>query len=223
MENHIISPIRTEFLFSILVHLCIISLFSIGMDTFIEKKKSDYISVELISLKRGRGGQPATPKLTDRKPEAKPIQKPEEPLPEKPKYTEYSEEEPVTEYREDHEQPGQGEEGEGGDGGSPFGTVSGEVRYEPFHRVSVLPSFKVQAEPAYPPSERAAGKETQVVAEVYIGENGTVDRVEIITSGGILFDNAVISAVKNSSFTPAFMDGKPVAVRVKIPYTFKLR
>jgi TonB family protein len=108
-----------------------------------------------------------------------------------------------------------------------FGDVPGSPRtgtvYQPIQSISRNPSFKVQLKPAYPPSERAAGIEARVIVEVYINENGTVDDVKLIKSGGRPFDQAVMKAVQDSSFEPGFRDDKPVPVRVQIPYAFKLR
>ncbi len=98
-----------------------------------------------------------------------------------------------------------------------------QVVYHPFHKVTRMPYFKNQVKPAYPPSERASGVEAKVIAEVYINQFGGVDAVKIIKSGGKYFDEAVLAAVKNSSFNPAFLEGKPVAAKVQIPFTFRLR
>lgn len=95
--------------------------------------------------------------------------------------------------------------------------------YIPQHRVTRAPNFKTQVKPAYPSSERAGGVEARVLVEVYINEYGGVDDVKVINSGGLLFDQAVITAVKASSFSPGYLEGKTVAVRVQIPYVFKIR
>lgn len=112
-------------------------------------------------------------------------------------------------------------------GSQPYDGPSGPERegtgYHYSQRVSRVPSFKVQKKPVYPQSERTAGREARVVVEVFISEYGAVDRVTVIKSGGPLFDHAVVTAAKDSSFEPGYLDGKPVPVRVQIPYVFKLR
>jgi len=194
------------------------------MDMAKEAKKGRYIAVKLVQSKKVKRAKKPTAKQKEAKPFAQPPHKSDETIQEKPRFSEYSEEAPVLEYRDDAVFENEGHDrGQEEFGGIDFGYDDENIQYEPFHRVSVLPSFKVQANPVYPPSERAAGKETKVIVEVYINEQGGVDRVEIVKSGGKLFDEAVISAVKNSSFTPAVMEGNLVAVRVKIPYTFKLK
>ena len=98
-----------------------------------------------------------------------------------------------------------------------------QTEYQPYFKVSRLPSFKVKVMPVYPPSERAAGTEARVVAQVFINRFGGIDNIEIIKSAGHLFDNAVIQAVKDSTFAPGYKDNEPVPVKVQIPYVFRLR
>lgn len=95
--------------------------------------------------------------------------------------------------------------------------------YRPFQMVSKIPSFKTQVKPVYPRTEKSAGVEARVIVEVYISAQGAVDDVKIVKSGGRLFDLEVISAVRNCSFEPGYADGKPVPMRVQIPYAFQLR
>jgi len=91
------------------------------------------------------------------------------------------------------------------------------------HRASKPPFFKTQAAPVYPYSERTAGVEARVIAEVYLNEYGGVDDVKIVKSAGSAFDEAVLKAVKDSTFSPGYLEGRPVAVKVQIPFAFKLR
>ncbi len=95
--------------------------------------------------------------------------------------------------------------------------------YLAVHRVGKQPYFKIQVKPVYPAQERSAGIEAKVIAEVYINEYGGVDDVKIIKSAGRIFDEAVLKAVKDSSFSPGYLEGSPVAVKVQIPYVFRLR
>lgn len=95
--------------------------------------------------------------------------------------------------------------------------------YQPFHKLSKYPDFKVQVKPVYPPIERSAEVESRVIVEIYISKYGSVDDVKFIKSGGKHFDQAVLKAIMDSSFNPGEMDGRPVPVRVTIPYVFKFR
>ncbi len=102
-------------------------------------------------------------------------------------------------------------------------SINKETVYQPFYEVTKLPDFKERVKPEYPSSERSRGIESLVIAEIYINEHGMVDEVMIIKSGGILFDQAVIEAVKSRVFQKAKINGKTIAVMVKITYKFKLR
>lgn len=226
MKPQIAISFRTGLLVSILLHLCALLLFSYGLESVKQARKDRYIAVELVRMKKGENTRKQVKTKREATPIKKHIPKSAQALPEKPLFTDYFEEAPVMKSNEKPsavEIEKSDETGEEVIGGSPFESADSDIQYEPFHKVSVLPSFNVQMDPVYPPSERAAGRETKVVVEVYINTTGGVDRVEVIKSGGTLFDEAVVRAVKQSSFTPAIMDGRLVAVRVKIPYTFKLR
>lgn len=98
-----------------------------------------------------------------------------------------------------------------------------EPEYQPLYSLSALPTFVRQVQPEYPESQRFSGREAKVMVEVSIDVTGSVRSVRIIKSGGEVFDNAVIEAIENSLFTPGYQKGRPVAVRVQIPYKFKLR
>lgn len=101
--------------------------------------------------------------------------------------------------------------------------VEPEPDYQPLYSLSALPSFVRQVSPKYPEHARFAGKEAKVLAEVSIDVSGSVRSVRIIESSGEEFDQAVIDAIGKSLFTPGYQRGRPVAVRVQIPYSFKLR
>ena len=109
----------------------------------------------------------------------------------------------------------------------PGGTSQPQSRskgsYQPFHRLTRLPSFRLRAEPVYPNTERMTGSEARVLAEIYLDERGAVDSVIIKKSGGRLFDRAVIDAARQSSFHPGFMGEKAVPTVIQIPYVFKLK
>lgn len=102
-------------------------------------------------------------------------------------------------------------------------SASSNTFFHSTHRLSKLPYFIRRVEPEYPESERAAGIETRVLAEVCISDKGDVEKVRIVKSGGERFDRVVIEALKTSSFNPGFINEKPVAARVQIPFVFKLK
>ena len=104
------------------------------------------------------------------------------------------------------------------------GTVSNaKAGYLPVHKVGRQPYFKNSVKPVYPASERARGVEALVKVEIDLNEYGGVDDVRIVKSGGRLFDEEAIKAVKTSSFEPAYSDGRPTGVKgVQLTYRFKL-
>jgi protein TonB len=93
---------------------------------------------------------------------------------------------------------------------------------QPLFKLTRLPAFAEKRVPPYPESERANGREAEVLAEVFIDGSGRVLEVTIIKSAGRAFDEAVITALRGSRFTPGYMDAKAVAVRFQIPFHFQL-
>lgn len=94
---------------------------------------------------------------------------------------------------------------------------------QPISKLTRLPSFLQKIEPVYPRSEQRAGSQAYVLAEVTIDEKGIVQGVKIARSAGETFDNAVIEALKKSTFVPGYIGQEAVAVRVMVPIRFNLR
>lgn len=94
--------------------------------------------------------------------------------------------------------------------------------YQETEQLSNLPYFRTNVKPVYPRSALRSGRKARVVAEIFINEKGGVDDVRIAESGGDEFDAAVIAALKQSQFEPGYMSGRPVAVRVRIPFNFRV-
>ncbi|HEX37474.1 MAG TPA: energy transducer TonB [Candidatus Cloacimonetes bacterium] len=104
----------------------------------------------------------------------------------------------------------------------------------PVSREGTTPKFVVheeepiplkRVEPEYPQFALNAGIEGAVTIRAEIFEDGSVGAVEVVKSlqsgpGGL--DEAAITAVKQWTFIPAKNQGKPVAVWVTFPVTFKL-
>ncbi|MBI2060073.1 MAG: energy transducer TonB [Nitrospirae bacterium] len=113
-----------------------------------------------------------------------------------------------------------------GDFEAPIGTTlmkEPEPEYVPLPAVSALPSFKTKIEPEYPDQARRAGLDGLVVLEVGIDSAGRVFEVSVVQSAGHGFDEAAMTAMKNSVFYPARRGNEPVAVRLRIPVRFTLR
>jgi protein TonB len=78
------------------------------------------------------------------------------------------------------------------------------------------------AAPEYPEVARATGQEARVVLKVVVEKDGSVGRVQVL-KGEEPFAAAAIAAVKGWRFSPAQLDGQPIAVFLTIPVKFSLR
>ncbi|MDQ7076076.1 MAG: energy transducer TonB [Gammaproteobacteria bacterium] len=94
---------------------------------------------------------------------------------------------------------------------------------EPIFKLSELPQFLHREAPIYPETMRAAGRSGVVKLEALIDKTGKVRRVSIITSEGEAFDQAAKRAIMASSFSPAKIADRAVAVRLRLPVRFSLR
>lgn len=78
------------------------------------------------------------------------------------------------------------------------------------------------ATPEYPEAARATGVESVVVLKVVIEKNGTVGRIQVL-KGEEPFVAAALAAVKTWKYTPATLDGSPIATFKIIKVPFRLR
>jgi TonB family protein len=89
---------------------------------------------------------------------------------------------------------------------------------------SIQPRFVKQRAPKYPPLARMSGVTGTVRVEVFIDKDGKVRDARIYmdpgTNAGL--EEAAIEAVRGSEFSPTTIDGQPVAVRIIVPYEFRL-
>lgn len=92
----------------------------------------------------------------------------------------------------------------------------------PLHKLTTMPGFARKVEPVYPESLRSAGIEGKVLVEVIVTAQGAVMEIRILKSDNDEFSQAVINAIESSSFITGRVDGKPVPVKVQIPFSFKL-
>ena len=93
---------------------------------------------------------------------------------------------------------------------------------QPLFKLTRMPSFQKKVEAIYPISERRAGIQANVLAEVTIDSKGIVQDVRILKSGGNTFDEAVKQALQKSQFNPGIIDGKAVGTRFQVPFRFNL-
>ena len=77
-------------------------------------------------------------------------------------------------------------------------------------------------DPKYTDAARKAKINGSVVVAVAINEEGGVDDVKIVRGLGYGLDQNAMDAARQSKFTPAIKDGKPVPVQINMAMTFKL-
>jgi len=92
----------------------------------------------------------------------------------------------------------------------------------PIFRLTQAPSFIHKEKPIYPATMIANGSDGLVKLEVLIDKDGRVRKIKVVKSAGDDFDNAAKTAILASSFNPAKIDKKPVAVVLRLPVRFEL-
>lgn len=89
--------------------------------------------------------------------------------------------------------------------------------------VDTPPRPVMQPPPLYPAAARQAGIEGAVEMTFVVTVEGRVENVRVVTSQpGSVFVAAAREAVERWRFEPAHRQGKPVAVRVRVPLEFRL-
>ncbi len=75
------------------------------------------------------------------------------------------------------------------------------------------------APPGYPEAARAAGLEGRVILKIVISESGSVTSVQVMR-GDPMLAQAAVEVVKGWKFSPAMLEGKPIAVFRIVPINF---
>jgi protein TonB len=101
-------------------------------------------------------------------------------------------------------------------------TLAKTEKIENISSLTRIPGPLKKIEATYPVSERRAGIQSYVLAEVIINPQGVVQEVNILKSGGKAFDSTVIDALKKTVFTPGYIGDNAVSVRISIPFRFSL-
>ena len=92
-----------------------------------------------------------------------------------------------------------------------------------FMPAEVFPNCTYKPTPNYPSMAAQAGVEGTVTLWVYVSSDGSVSDVRLYNSSGVnSLDDAALSAVWNTRWTPAQNNGIPVGVWTTLTYNFVL-
>jgi protein TonB len=95
--------------------------------------------------------------------------------------------------------------------------------FVPIPDVSRMPRPIRPVQPEVPDEFRSQNREAVVVVEVAISASGRVIGARVVKKAGFGLDEAAIDAARRTSFEPAMQGDRPVAVKMLIPYRFKVR
>lgn len=88
--------------------------------------------------------------------------------------------------------------------------------------VSKMPRLKSEIRIPYPAEAKAAGVQGPVVMDLLIDQTGRVREVNLVSGPGHGLNEAAVLAVRGFEFSPAEVEGKSVAVRIRYSYRFVL-
>ncbi|GAB6088906.1 energy transducer TonB [Spirochaeta dissipatitropha] len=104
-----------------------------------------------------------------------------------------------------------------GAGGS-RGTV-----FLPIYQVDSRPEIIQRADLVYPEAARRQNREGSVVIELDLTQSGSIESHRFIRSAGHGFDEAALAMLMQSSFSPAYVGQRAVAVRARFTINFRLQ
>ena len=91
-------------------------------------------------------------------------------------------------------------------------------------RLDAPPQPKRNIRPDYPKGARQRGEQGEVVLEIRVNAEGTVDEVRVASSSGFAeLDDAAAKAAKAAKFSPARSGREPVASTARLKLQFKLK
>jgi len=85
-----------------------------------------------------------------------------------------------------------------------------------------LPQPVSQPSPGYPFDLRKAQIEGDVLIVFTVTAEGTVANPQVVSSSNWVFRDLTLAAIKQWKYTPALKDGRPVSVKVRQPFTFRM-
>ena len=91
-------------------------------------------------------------------------------------------------------------------------------------RLDAPPKPKRNIKPDYPKEARQRGEQGDVVVEIRVNAEGTVDAVTVAASSGFPeLDEAAVRAARAAKFSPARSGRDPVASTARLKLQFKLK
>ena len=91
-------------------------------------------------------------------------------------------------------------------------------------RLDAPPKPKRNIRPDYPKGARQRGEQGDVVLEIRVNAEGTVDDVKVATSSGFAeLDEAAVKAARTAKFSPARSGREAVASTARLKLQFKLK
>ena len=91
-------------------------------------------------------------------------------------------------------------------------------------RLDAPPKPKRNIKPDYPKGARQRGEQGDVILEIRVNAEGTVDDVKVATSSGFAeLDEAAVKAARAAKFSPARSGHDPVASTARLKLQFKLK
>jgi TonB family protein len=86
----------------------------------------------------------------------------------------------------------------------------------------VPPQLLTFVEATYPPAAQASGLTADVLLRLRVEADGSVSEATVMQPAGHGFDEAAVDAARRFVFSPALVNGKPVAVKIPFKYSFTL-
>ena len=91
-------------------------------------------------------------------------------------------------------------------------------------RLDAPPKPKQSIKPKYPRGAQQRGEQGDVILEIRVNAEGTVDDVKVVESSGFAeLDEAAVKAAKAAKFSPARSGHDPVASTARLKLQFKLK
>ena len=78
-------------------------------------------------------------------------------------------------------------------------------------------------QPVYPPIAKSARIQGTVVLQAYIGKDGTIQNLKMVSSASPLLVQSAMDAVKQWVYQPTLLNGEPVDVITEITVNFTLQ